>query len=398
MFSIIFSVIVIPILCQSQSALSENNHQRKFTLPLSYKWGGYYTNIAIGNISNSFKIAIESRDQVFIFHDPLAPSKSYTIDDRHITTCDGSSGVTGSDTIFIGNTSLENIPFGLITKVHTFIFAVMSSKFVHLSGYLGLGFRQKRHFESLFNNLFQNQDAKVAAFFLKRINDTDDRKLFAEEAGHVTLGSENGDETLYEDEIFWIKGSEGENGDKMIVLNSISIDGESNLLVNDGTDQFAESEYFAVIDASSSKIILPEDLARKINQQTFNTSGDKKSKYYTLSHTITPCNKTNSLPNVTFDFGNFRVSIPPHDYMMPGREMTGDDGMCISLFDVEIREMKSQKVFLGLPFLYNAYTLFDYKQKRIGFAKYKPDVLKAVTSYLDPEPEVGSEFVTNADD
>ena len=82
-----------------------------------------------------------------------------------------------------------------------------------------------------------------------------------------------------------------------------------------------------------------------------------------------------SLPNVTFDFNGHKVSIPPADYLieLPNEgSPLEDEKACFSIFYA----VEGSEVVLGLQFLYNSYTLFDYDQKMFGFATFKPEAMK----------------------
>lgn len=69
--------------------------------------------------------------------------------------------------------------------------------------------------------------------------------------------------------------------------------------------------------------------------------------------------------------GRYKVSIPPSDNVFKTDYVDITEGsgdfICVSAFG-KLRFNDQNLVILSYPFLYNVYTLFDYKQKRIGFA------------------------------
>lgn len=92
--------------------------------------------------------------------------------------------------------------------------------------------------------------------------------------------------------------------------------------------------------------------------------------------------------NVNISFGDFVISIPPSDYVIEEGnrcknnlglnakdcEIMGNDSdkICVSLFYGEdFRD--NNTIILSYRALYNVYTLFDYGNKRIGFARLKPE-------------------------
>ena len=70
------------------------------------------------------------------------------------------------------------------------------------------------------------------------------------------------------------------------------------------------------------------------------------------------------------------MSIPPPYYLIEipnqGNPLHDDEKVCFSNFYA----VEGSEVVLGLQFLYNSYTLFDYDQKMFGFATFKPEAMK----------------------
>lgn len=362
-------------------------------LPLSYVRQKYVTTLSLGTPPQQFQFHVRSRNrEIWIkaanctrpncpVFNPSA-SKTYNLQGQYVQSYIGSIdqsyyGYMSKETFHISGRSIKNVLFGAMTEapfVDNIILGMDPKSLI--PGVLGLGFRPKKHFGFLLDYLIPNQGDRVAAFYLKRINDTDDiQGTEVEDAGHVTLGSRTGDESLYEGDIHWIKGMAGLNGDKQIPVRDISLDNGFKLCSNDNESTKNEC-YNAVIDVNSPKIELPGILSLELNRKLFNKT---EGPFTAL------CRDTHLFPNVTFNFGSYKVSIPPSDYLMPHRYEETRLWICTSQFQ-EWSDNFDSKISLGLPFLYNAHTLFDYDKKRIGFAKYKTGVLNAYNSAELCEP------------
>ena len=354
----------------SGSRGNEVSDEPGFNLQLSYETLGYVTNISLGTPPQPFSFDVSSRTQEFWVQSSncsrycerepkynASQSTSYKEDGRRVSATwrevqGEPNGYLSSDTVTIGTSTIEDVLFGEITNVFGSFYENSN-----ISGTLGLGFKPNPPFGFFLDDLLRFTCIhRVAGFYLKRVGPSDEMK-YMKDAGHVTLGSKLGDRSLYDGDIHWVKGKETNDSDQLVPIQSITAGGKVSL---------CEGGCQGIIDTTSIMIALPGFDSFKLNEAL-------GFMHWIGSGYVTKCDRMDSLPNVTFDIDGFKASIPPSDYLIELSNPYDDEKICVSRF---YAMEGGTTVVLGRPFLYNAYTLFDYDQKKIGFAPFKPGANK----------------------
>ncbi|KAI8057917.1 aspartic peptidase domain-containing protein [Syncephalis plumigaleata] len=118
----------------------------------------------------------------------------------------------------------------------------------------------------------------------------------------------------------------------------------------------------AVVDTGTSLIVVPNNIARQIHSHIPGSIFSRTSGW------LVPCNLSGTGPDLVFEMAGGRSSVPSIDYVGPALTLTPD--MCFS----NIMNSDIEHWILGDTFLKNNYVMFDYGNKRIGFAHRTEDV------------------------
>jgi hypothetical protein len=93
------------------------------------------------------------------------------------------------------------------------------------------------------------------------------------------------------------------------------------------------------------------------------------------------CDNYDSLPKVGFVIGKHILNLEPRDYI---DRSEGYSPYCdVSLMSLDVPPPKGPLFVFGIPFLQKYYTVYDHKEKRVGFA---------VARHEGEEPEALIEF------
>jgi len=236
--------------------------------------------------------------------------------------------VTVTDQVFA---EVSTVSFGPLN------IAFAAGKF---DGIMGLGFKSisvdqiPTPFEQMISQKLISQP--VFAFYLQQD---------ANQAGELTFGGVDsskftGDLTYVPltNETYW-----------QVALEGMSYDGSS-----------VTSNVHAIIDSGTSLLAGPKDQVAKIAQKAGATL--VAGKEYTID-----CSKISSLPDLDITLGGgAKFTLKASDYVLQV------SGQCLFAFmGIELPPQLGEMWILGDVFMRKYYSVFDYGQKRVGFAPVK---------------------------
>ncbi|ORZ15150.1 aspartic peptidase domain-containing protein [Absidia repens] len=254
---------------------------------------------------------------------------------------DGSSvsGVTAKDAVHVGNATQPDQIIGLANYVTT---DFANDKF--MDGIFGLAWPSLSYTgqkTTIVESLYAagEIDEPIVGVFLGRVRD-------AQGKGEAVFGGVNPDH--FTGEIRYIPVTEKKYW--QVSFGGIDIDGSSILTLN--TSQ-------AIIDTGTTLTVLPPTLA-----QAFHASipGAQYSKMYGWR---VPCHPSTNA-TITFILGGEKFPVPLAD-MVRERSSSDDPSLCFS----GVVQANSPLVIMGDTFLRNYYSVYDYKNARVGFAPSK---------------------------
>ncbi|KAM9328419.1 nothepsin [Pholidichthys leucotaenia] len=251
-------------------------------------------------------------------------------------------GTTATDTLKIGDITIENQVFGesVYEPSGTFVMA----KF---DGILGMGYQSLAEIpgNTVFDNILaQNKvDNPVFSFYLSRKTANANSK----EAGELLLGGTN--KTLYTGHIKWHPLSA--KGYWQIKMDSVAVQGET-LLCQSGCQ--------AIVDTGTSLITGPSNEIFKLQELLGATLSD-------IGEFVVDCARLSSLPHVTFVLGGKEYTLTGKQYVR--KETLGSRPVCFSGFQaVNINSPEGPLWILGDVFLTEYYSVFDRGHDQVGFA------------------------------
>ena len=244
-------------------------------------------------------------------------------------------GKLSEDVVSIGGAKLTGVTFGETLKEPGLAFA-----FAKFDGILGLG-------------LPSNAVAGVKPIF----NEMMDQKVITEPVFSVSL-HKDGNQTTGGEITFGGIDNTKYTGD--ITYASVSREGYWQFTVNGFTfddEETCEDGCEAIADTSKSLIVGPTAFVELLHSKM----GAKKS--WNGQYTI-ECNKVPSLPPINFVIGGKKFELKANDYVL------NLQGTCISGFQgLDIPD--GPFFILGNTFLSKFYSVYDYGNKRVGFAPLK---------------------------
>ncbi|CAG8512337.1 3239_t:CDS:1 [Racocetra persica] len=254
------------------------------------------------------------------------------------------SGITGIDSIQIGNITADNQIFGLANSE--------SDDFGYddFDGILGLGFDNLNDLDNGSSTLIstlikQNKINPIFGCHFQHASGVDD--------GTFTLGGV--DESKFIGEItfnsvintvgFWEINLDGVKLDD----TPMSISGRS-----------------AIIDTGSTVLFVPSDDAAAINKQIPGAEFDNKTNTYKVPCPPDPCcTSTSSIPTISLRFGGVDYTIPSEDVIYNSLFQ------CITVIVPFDLEGHPNTWVVGQSFLKNVYSVFDVENRKVGFAHSK---------------------------
>lgn len=362
------------------------------TVPLSFLQLGYVTEIGIGTPVQKFLVEVSTtRQGVWVSSTDCgdycdkennynsSASSTHQVDGREVgSEFEGSlgakvHGVMSKDVITLRNGEIVNqvrdAPFAEMINVPEHYFHQ-----TNVSGNLGLGFQVDQPFTSFIDDLSRSGLIRkpVAGFQFKKVKILE-KDQFVEDAGKVTIGNEIGDGSLIAENPIWVRGQNISDmrGGSDLYVRVMGFDVNKKPLHCAGPDGCLAS-----ISSSSPMIKLPEGDAFRLN----NILGFLPWMGVTF---MTDCRRMDYLPDIDITIGSIKISIPPSDYLIKTKPPSPifyksvrgveyqddeDDKVCMSRF---VGHDDPDKIILGQPFLQNIYTLFDYENRKFGFARYR---------------------------
>ena len=244
-------------------------------------------------------------------------------------------GFLSKDTISVAGAKLTGATFGEAVEEPGLAFA-----FGKFDGILGLGFPSiaVAKVNPIFNEMI---DQKVIAepvfsFYLQKDGDENN-------GGEITFGGI--DKTKYTGELTYVPVTR--QAYWQFKMDSFTLDDED---ICDGGCQ-------AVADTGTSLIVGPTQAVELLQ----NAIGAKKS--WNGQYTV-DCNKVPSLPSIDFVIGGKKFTLTGNEYILQVQ------GTCISGF-MGLDIPAGPLWILGDIFLSKYYSVYDYGNKRVGFAPVK---------------------------
>lgn len=273
-------------------------------------------------------------------------SSSYAPDGREINIQYGTGymdGYLSRDSLNVANVVVRKQTFGEATDLAADVFG--NAKF---DGILGMGFR--RIAEDSVETPFENMVAQglvpkpVFSFYLNR-------DQTASPGGEIIFGGV--DEKYVSGEISYTPLKEETYW--LFEMDGIQVD-----VAKDGFKYKVAGKSLAIADTGTSLIMGPMNLALIINEKLSAKYDEDGGFFY-----FPDCNVTD-LPDIVFKISGKEFPLKPDQYIL--RDV-GDDGQTICLSGITGGDIGFW--ILGDVFIGPYYTVFDYGQRRIGFAHTK---------------------------
>ncbi|KAF9412514.1 hypothetical protein BGZ94_001014, partial [Podila epigama] len=259
------------------------------------------------------------------------------------------AGVLGIDDITVAGIEIKSQTFGLASLNSG------SSAAPGVDGILGLGFDASSDIGDLVtpvsNMVAQNQiDQAIVSVWLNKASEQD---ADLSNGGKFIFGGV--DPSLYIEPITYLPVTSSK--DWQISVDQVFI-GKKELSLSSSASN-------AIVDTGSSFILFPDYLATAFHRAIPNAQFDNKLGW------LIPCSLANSrtVGDLAFVLRGRRFSVPISDIVILKSEF---NGYCMSAVDswTELPGHGGQSgILLGDLFIKNQYVVYDYKEKRIGFAK-----------------------------
>ena len=329
----------------------ENEH----SIPLTdFMDAQYYSEIKIGG--QSFKVVMDTGSSnlwvpgvgcnsiACFFHSRFDPSKSKTFKSvgKSFAIRYGSGSLEGEineDTMDIAGMTLKG-QFGMSTKEPGMAFV-----FGKFDGILGLGYDTIAVEQVVPPFYLMMEQHDIEPLFGVYVNAKVDN-----DAGEIVFGGVNKDKFTGElhyapvvRKAYW-----------EVAMSSVTVNGKA-----------LEGKHTAAIDTGTSLIALPADEAEWINEQLGGTKTPQGQ--YTV-----PCDKVDSLPEITMSFGGKPFPLNGNDYILRASSPMGGGEQCISGFmGIDLPPKLGKIWIVGDVFLRKYYTVYDKGNDRVGFALAK---------------------------
>ncbi|KAG9061978.1 hypothetical protein KI688_006695 [Linnemannia hyalina] len=266
------------------------------------------------------------------------------------------SGILGVDNVTVAGISVSNQTFGLASINAGPVPPSGTSGF---DGIMGLGFEgtsDMKGFRSpITNMMLQNQiDQAIVSVWLNKASEQD-AKL--SNGGEFIFGGV--DPSLYTGSITYLPVTS--DSQWQVAVDEVYI-GRKELAVS-------KSSSYAVVDTGSSYILLPDYLATAFHRAIPNSQYDKDLGW------MIPCTlaKSTSVGDLTFVLGGQKFAVPLSDIVILE---SGFKGICLSAVDswseATNGHSSESQILLGDLFIKNHYIVYDFADRRIGFAQKVP--------------------------
>jgi len=244
------------------------------------------------------------------------------------------SGYESQDSLNMGGLVVPNQIFAEVTDASGLGGAYKLGKF---DGILGLAFPvlSVNKVPTAFQNVVEQGLVSTAQFAFYLGNSRSDR-------GELTLGGT--DPAHYTGDITWVNLLAATYWE--ITLGQFNVGG-TNYIGSSGTK--------AIVDSGTSILTGPSDVVKQIANQI-------GAKEIIAGEYMVAC-KYDTLPNFDFTIDGKVYTLTPEDYLIP------DGDLCLmGLMGLDIPAPTGPLWILGDVFMRKYYTVFDYENKRVGFA------------------------------
>eukprot|EP00164_Ancoracysta_twista_P000062 GFYU01000085.1.p1 GENE.GFYU01000085.1~~GFYU01000085.1.p1 ORF type:complete len:397 (-),score=172.75 GFYU01000085.1:72-1262(-) len=316
-----------------------------------YQNAQYYGPISVGTPPQEFTVIFDtgssnlwvpSKQLKWSLHKKYDSSKSSTYH-KNGTAFDilyGSGGVHGFvsvDDVHFGGVTLKQAEFAEITKQDGISFSV--GKF---DGILGLAFASisVNHITPPFQALVEQGlvNDPVFAFYLPSTSGSD---------GELTIGGI--DKSHYTGDLQYVPLSSEDYW-------SIKMDG----MTSQGSDISGDCEH-AIVDSGTSLLAGP----KKSVTAFANKIGAKKVLF--APEWTVDCSTIDSLPDIDITLGGNKYTLTGKDYII--QVSAGGQSECLlGMTGIDVPAPRGPLWILGDVFMRKYYTVFDFGQKRLGFA------------------------------
>lgn len=321
--------------------------------PLSnYRNSQYYGVIEIGTPPRKFNVTFNTWNSILCIpsdacHD-IACQLHRRYDSKASSTYEGNGtkfilqnswgtieGILSKDTVSVGGARLSGVTFGEAIKEPG-----LSLAFAQFDGHLGLGFPSTTlpEVKSIVQELVEQQviTEPVVSFYLKQNGDQNS-------GGEITFGGI--DKTKYTDNLTYVPLSR--EGSWQFSMHGLTFDNKE--LCEDGCE--------ALPDPGTALIIGPtkdvEIIRKKVGAQK-----DWTGQY------VVDCNNLSKFPSLDFVIGKTIFQMTADDYILKYPE-----GCILGVFGVDMPS--GPRWILGHTFMSKHYSVLDYGNKWVGFARLK---------------------------
>lgn len=328
--------------------VSKQNHE----LLINYENFDYYGKLFVGSPgqllftkfdtqdSKSWILSKNNSDFCMWSHKSFDNSKSKTYNNKAGKNANIGlmSGNWVSDTIEISGIKIENQSFVEINDTPQ-----QSICSMYYDATIGLGLSANGEGNSVLRNMIERKLISKAMFSIYYARD-----LRREPGGEIIFGGY--DEKYFTGDINYFDISDKNSW--QIKLDSITLKGDSEFSLCEGGCQ-------ASVSSNELFVRGPKEQIQKINKAL----GAKKKFDFSNDYEFDDCRNLPTLPEVEINIGNKKLTLTPEQYVyfVPGGTS------CLSLFG----DGNQDKWVLSNLFISAYYTIFDYENSRIGFAKVR---------------------------
>jgi cathepsin D len=251
------------------------------------------------------------------------------------------TGITSEDTVTVGSVTVPNVLFAEAVKEPGIAF--VAAKF---DGILGFGFPEisVNGIEPWFQNAVKQGLVPKPEFAFYLAKDAT-----ASPGGELVLGGT--DKERYTGDFTYVPVTTP--GYWQFAWDSVSVDGAP----------FA-TEIKAIADTGTSLLAIPKDLVKSLVAKLPGVKPIIHGEY------SADCSKIDEMPTLSFSVGGKTFELDGHDYIL--QETAAGQTQCIlGIMGIDVPAPRGPLWIMGDVFLRRYYTVFDYGNKRLGFATAK---------------------------
>ncbi|ORY47646.1 acid protease [Rhizoclosmatium globosum] len=368
--------IALPLTATASNPASSQRRQSEFEVNLAHvRKGSFFTSITLGTPPQPFNIVVDTgSDRLWVpsvgcsscpssgHKYNAAASSSFTnatTSSTHAVMTYGSGTVNGTlatDTVVWGPSTIPNMFFYVVDSQDSTMAYHMSRFGDGIMGFVFAGgLDGPNHRDSvLYRMASQNQvPHSVFSLWLNQSSVYDANELDPY-GGWIILGG--ADNHLYNGNFSFVPVSSASSYYWDITVTGISVAGSPVIAPSLATN--------AIVDSGTSIILIDSTTLTKLVQSL---SGSQPSSFQFIPqygvYTV-QCQFAAALPDISFVVGKgVTLSFSASDYITYDADTLENSNVC----ELSIRASGGEWI-LGSPFLYKYYTVFDLKNKQIGFA------------------------------